>query len=92
LSQNLEYDFLYTEMKTKPELTPLFVSLVLLFAASALAETAPIKLDVDVDLRVGIGHEPKMPLLTELENLFCSGFYNYFAPTVLQATRRQFQR
>jgi predicted metalloprotease with PDZ domain len=34
-------------MKTKPELTSLLVSLVLLFAASALAETAPIKLDVD---------------------------------------------
>ena len=28
------------------------------------------KHDLDVNLRIGIGHEPKMPLLTELENFF----------------------
>jgi hypothetical protein len=31
------------------------------------------KHDVNVDLRVGIGHARKMTLLTELENLFCLG-------------------
>jgi hypothetical protein len=30
--------------------------------------------------------EPKMPLLTELENLFGLGGYKYFAPTALPAT------
>ena len=29
--------------------------------------------DMDVDLRVGVGHASKMPLLTELENLFSFG-------------------
>src|ERR1039458_3659936 len=29
--------------------------------------------DVNVDLGVGVGHEPKMPLLTELGNLFVLG-------------------
>ena len=29
--------------------------------------------NVDVNLRVGVGHVPKMPLLTELGKLFCFG-------------------
>jgi hypothetical protein len=33
-------------------------------------------------------HDPKMPLLTELENLFSMGFYKYSAPTVLANSRR----
>jgi hypothetical protein len=36
--------------------------------------------DVDVDLRVGVGHARKMPLLTELRNLFLVGFYKDDAP------------
>src|SRR5579863_517711 len=39
--------------------------------------------DVDVDLGVGICHERRMALLTELGNLFLSGFYKYGAPTEL---------
>jgi len=31
--------------------------------------------DLETDLRAGAGHAPNMPLLTELENLFYSGFY-----------------
>jgi predicted metalloprotease with PDZ domain len=38
----------FIEMKTKPEPTALFVSLGLLFAASALGQTAPVKIDADV--------------------------------------------
>ena len=40
--------------------------------------------DMEIDLRVGVGHAPKMPLLTELENLFYSQSYRDFAPTALQ--------
>jgi len=31
------------------------------------------KHDMEIDLLAGIGHAPKIPLLTELENLFCFG-------------------
>src|SRR5665213_3303652 len=41
--------------------------------------------DMEIDLRVGVGHAPKMPLLTEHENLFYSAFYKDFAPTALPA-------
>jgi hypothetical protein len=37
---------------------------------------------VDVNLRIGVGHVPKMPLLTELENLFS------FASTKISRLRR----
>src|ERR1019366_6671584 len=36
--------------------------------------------NMEINLRVGVGHAPKMPLLTELENLFYSAFYKDFAP------------
>ena len=39
---------------------------------------------MDVDLRLGIGHAPKMPLLRELENLFYADFYKDFAPMALE--------
>jgi hypothetical protein len=45
------------------------------------------KNDVEINLRIGVGHAPKMPLLTELENLFLPEFYKYFAPTALPTTR-----
>jgi len=32
-----------------------------------------------INLRVRIGHEPKMPLLTELKNLFCFALQRYRA-------------
>ena len=35
---------------------------------------------VDVNLGVGVGHCPKMSLLTELGNIFCDAFYKDFAP------------
>ena len=37
-------------------------------------------------LRVGVCHEPKMPLLTELENLFLFWFYKDFTPAALSGT------
>ncbi|MGD0259337.1 MAG: hypothetical protein ABSD29_05860, partial [Verrucomicrobiota bacterium] len=37
-------------------------------------------------LRAGVCHEPKMPLLTELENLFLSWFYKDFTPAALSGT------
>ncbi len=40
--------------------------------------------DMEIDLRVGVGHEPKMPLLTELGNLILFGFYKDAAPTALK--------
>ena len=36
--------------------------------------------DVDVNLCVGVGHVRKMPLLTELGNLFSVRFYKDSAP------------
>jgi hypothetical protein len=42
--------------------------------------------DMEIDLRVGVCHEPKMPLLTELENLFLFWFYKDFTPTALSGT------
>lgn len=39
--------------------------------------------NVNVDLRVGVGHEQKMPLLTELGNLFWISYYKYAGPTDL---------
>ena len=42
--------------------------------------------DMEKDLRVGVGHEPKMPLLTELEKLFLFWFHKDVAPMALSAT------
>jgi hypothetical protein len=42
------------------------------------------KHDMDINLRVGVGHVPKMPLLTELENIFRVVSYKYAAPTALK--------
>jgi hypothetical protein len=39
------------------------------------------------NLRVGVGHEQKMPLLTELGNLFWSVYYKYAGPTDLVLTQ-----
>jgi len=41
------------------------------------------KYDMDVDLRVGVGHGRKMPLLTELKIFFPDEFYRDVAPTGL---------
>jgi hypothetical protein len=41
------------------------------------------KHDMDVNLGVGVGHARKMPLLTELGNLFRCGCYKYVAPMAL---------
>jgi hypothetical protein len=38
----------------------------------------------------GVGHDPIMPLLTELENYFWRLFYKYAAPTALSELVRKF--
>jgi hypothetical protein len=50
-----------------------FLQLVVLFRLDEALPAFNGEHDVDVNLRVGVGHVPKMPLLTELENLFCFG-------------------
>lgn len=50
-----------------------FLKLVVVFRLDEALPTFDGEHNVDIDLRVGIGHAPKMPLLTELENLFCPG-------------------
>jgi hypothetical protein len=51
----------------------LFLKLVVVFRLDKALPAFDGKHDVNVDLRVGIGHARKMTLLTELENLFCLG-------------------
>jgi hypothetical protein len=47
-----------------------FLQLVVVFGLDEILPAFNGKYDMNINLRVGIGHEPKMPLLTELENLF----------------------
>ena len=51
----------------------IFLKLVIMFRLDEALPAFDGKHDVNVDLRVGIGHARKMTLLTELENLFCLG-------------------
>ena len=48
-----------------------FLQLVVVFRLDKALPAFDSKHAVNVDLRVGIGHAPKMPLLTELENILC---------------------
>jgi hypothetical protein len=50
-----------------------FLKFVIMFRLDEVSPTFDSEHDVDINLRVGICHEPKMPLLTELENLFSFG-------------------
>ena len=54
-----------------------FLQFVIMFRRDEALPALDGKHDVEVDLRVGVGHLQKMPLLTELENLFCSWCWNY---------------
>jgi hypothetical protein len=48
-----------------------FLKLVIVIRLDEALPAFDRKHDVDVDLRAGVGHARKMPLLTELENYFC---------------------
>jgi hypothetical protein len=50
-----------------------FLKLVVVFRLDEALPAFDGKHDVNINLRVGVGHARKMPLLTELENLFCLG-------------------
>jgi len=60
-----------------------FLQFVIMFRRDEALPALDGKHDVEVDLRVGVGHLQKMPLLTELENLFSAGSYKDAAPTAL---------
>jgi hypothetical protein len=61
-----------------------FLQFVVVFRPDEALPTFNGKHDMDINLRVGVGHVPKMPLLTELENIFCFVSYKYAAPTALK--------
>jgi len=65
-----------------------FLKFVVMFGFDEVLPAFNSEHNMNVNLRIGICHAPKMPLLTELENLFLSGFYKDVAPMVLQATIR----
>jgi hypothetical protein len=50
-----------------------FAQFLTVFGPDQILSPLNGKYDMDINLRVGIGHAQKMPLLTELGNLF-SGF------------------
>ena len=71
---------------TRDDAGDVFLKLVIVFR---LDETLPAfdgEHDMEIDLRVGICHTPKMPLLAELENLYLAWFYRDFAPMALPVT------
>jgi hypothetical protein len=49
-----------------------FLQLVVVFRLDEALPAFNSEHDMDINLRVGVGHAPKMPLLTELENIFVS--------------------
>ena len=52
-----------------------FLKFVVMFGFDEVLSAFDGEHDMDVDLRVSVGHVRKMPLLTELRNLFLVGFY-----------------
>jgi hypothetical protein len=60
-----------------------FLEFIVVFRRDKILPAFDREHDVDVNLRVSVGHAPKMPLLTELENLFLFGFYKDVAPLAL---------
>ena len=48
----------------------IFLKFVVIFGFDEVLPAFDCEYDVNVDLRVGIGHLRKMPLLAELENIF----------------------
>jgi len=50
-----------------------FLQFVVMFGLNEILPAFDGEHDVDVNLRVGVGHGRKMPLLTELENLISDG-------------------
>src|ERR1039458_4127593 len=63
-----------------------FLKFVVVFRLDEVLPAFDGEHNMEIDLRVGVGHASKMPLLTELENLFYSAFYKDFAPTALPVT------
>src|SRR5271165_3630366 len=61
-----------------------FLDFVVVFGWDEVLPAFDSEYDVNINLRIGVGHARKMPLLTELENPFRSGFYIDAAPTVLK--------
>jgi hypothetical protein len=59
-----------------------FLKLIVVFRLDEVLPTFDSEHDVEINLRIGICHESKMPLLTELENLFP------FGPTKMPRLRR----
>ena len=55
---------------TGNDASDVFLQFVVVFRRDEILPTFDGEHDVDINLRVGVGHAPKMPLLTELENLF----------------------
>jgi len=60
-----------------------FLQLVIVFRPDDVLPALNRKNNVYIDLGIGVGHDPKMPLLTELENLFLPSSYKDVAPTAL---------
>src|SRR5665213_3254104 len=71
---------------SRDDASDVFLQLVVMFGFDEALPAFDGEHDMDINLRVGICHEPKMPLLTELENLSLFEFYKDVAPTALPAT------
>ena len=50
----------------------IFLKFIIVFGFDEISPSFDCEHDMDVNLRVGIGHLQKMPLLTELGNIFQS--------------------
>ena len=61
----------------------IFLQFLVMFGRDEALPAFDGKHYVKINLRVGVGHEQKMPLLTELGNLFWFVDYKYAGPTDL---------
>jgi hypothetical protein len=68
---------------TGDDASDVFLEFVVVFGFDEILPAFDGKHDMDVNLGVGVGHARKMPLLTELGNLFRCGCYKYVAPMAL---------
>src|SRR5882724_4180969 len=69
-----------------------FLQLVVMFWIEEVLPAFDGEHNMDINLRVGVGHASKMPLLTELENLFFGCFYKDFTPTACHLRTTTFWR
>jgi hypothetical protein len=79
------YQFL---LLTGDDAGDVFLKFVVIFGFNEILSAFDGEHDMDVNLRVGVGHTRKMSLLTELGNLFSCGFYKDVAPMVLPLSRQ----